>query len=208
MQIDKPDYIFNLCEVEVETLRRAALARSLPFDPERRSYTAQELDAYGLAREAYNSEELRSMGFSNRKIVTSFDPETARAREDLVVDAPFARNIRKWQLPVDICEFRTLITEFPPGSFVEPHVHPENSADDPGGSLRAILKGSIDYAGRRYGPGDWFYIPNGIPYSFRTDPAHETVVLYSYAFFAPAKGNRFSYPTEIERHQEGLLSVA
>ncbi|MER9847085.1 cupin domain-containing protein [Mesorhizobium sp. M0106] len=208
MQIDSPERRFDLCDVEVETLRRAATERDLDFDPGRRSYTAAELSAYGLVRESYNSQELRGMGITSKKVVTSFDPETARARDTLLVDAPFANKIRKWQIPVDICEWRTMITEFPPDSFVEPHVHPANSEEDPGGSLRTILKGSISYAGRVFGPGDWFFIPNGVPYSFRSDLDRDTIVLYSYAFFAPAQGNRFSYPMEIEHYRVGTAAVA
>jgi hypothetical protein len=67
--------------------------------------------------------------------------------------------------------------------------------------MRTVLKGSIRYAGRIYGAGDWFYIPNGVPYSFRTDENVETVVMYKYAFFAVAKGNRFSHPIELEKYR-------
>jgi hypothetical protein len=63
-------------------------------------------------------------------------------------------------------------------------VHAANTVAEPGGSMRTVLKGSISYAGKEFGPGDWFFIPNGIPYSFKTDEYHETVVMYKYAFFA------------------------
>ncbi len=52
MKVDQPSYVFNLSDVEVETLRRAALERSLSFDPDRRTYSATELSEYGLVREA------------------------------------------------------------------------------------------------------------------------------------------------------------
>jgi hypothetical protein len=208
MQIDKPDYIFHLVDVEIETLRRAALERNLPFDPGRTQYTARELHEYGLVRESYNSQELRQLGVTTRRVVTSFDAEIVPARDNLLIDAPFAQGIRKWQIPIDICEWRAFMTEFPPNSFVEPHVHPENTYDDPGGSLRTILRGSIEYAGRTFGPGDWFFIPNGVPYSFKTDAECETIVMYSYAFFAAGKGNRFSHPIEIEHYRTGTAAVA
>jgi hypothetical protein len=208
MIIDKPDHVFELNEAEVETLRRAAVERDMPFAPSRTRYTTAELNEYGLCREAYNSPELKEMGIGSDKVVTSFDFEARAAREKLRVDAPFADKIRKWQIPVDICEWRVYIAEFPPGAFVEPHVHPANTKDNPGGSMRTVLKGSIMYAGKTFGPGDWFYIPNGVPYSFRTDMKVDTIVMYKYAFFNVAKGNRFSHPIELERYRIGTASVA
>lgn len=201
MFVDDANATFLLSDVEVETLRRAAAQRGLGFDPERRNYSAAELSAYGIVREAYNSSELRNMGIDVTKVVTSFDLEAEQARQRLLVDAPFAGGIRKWQLPVDICEWRVFISEFPPNTFVEPHVHPANTPESPGGSLRTVLKGSLTYAGKVFGPGDWFFIPNGVPYSFRSDSAVQTVVMYKYAFFAVAEGNRFSSPLELERHR-------
>jgi hypothetical protein len=208
MQIDRADFVFELSDVELETLRRAALERDLPFDEQRREYGASELETYGLVREAYNPAELKSFGVSRNKVVTSFDVETARARDALRVDAPFASKIRKWQLPIDICEWRVFVAEFPPGTFVEPHVHPANTIDQPGGSLRTVLKGSISYAGRSFGPGDWFYIPNGVPYSFETHAKTETIVEYKYAFFGVVEGNRFSHPMEIERYRQSHETAA
>ena len=107
-----------------------------------------------------------------------------------------------------MCEMRIHHTVFSPNSFVEPHVHPENSSDDPGGSLRIVTKGTISYAGRTFRPGDWFFIPNGIPYSFSTDPNVDTHVMYGYRFFGVAEGNRFSHPIEIERYRMSTEAVA
>ncbi len=194
MKIDDPDTVFELLDCEVETLRRAALERNLPFDPERRVYTAAELSKYGMVREAYNSDELKSRGFGGKQIVTCFDDEASRARKELQIDAPFGSDLTKWQIPVDICEWRVFITEFPPNSAITPHVHPEHSAEEPGGSMRTVLKGALYYAGQKYGPGDWFYVPNGIPYAFTSDPDVETVVMYKYRFFSLREGNRFSHP--------------
>ncbi len=208
MQADHQDYVFNLSNVELETLRRAAVERDLPFDSNRKTYKASELKDYGLVREAYNSSELKQLGISSSRVVTSFDSDVARVKQDLLVDAPFAGQIRKWQIPVDICEWRVFITEFPAGSIVEPHVHPKNTDEEPGGSMRTVLKGAIHYAGREFGPGDWFYIPNGVPYSFRTDPEKETVVMYKYRFFGVAEGNRFSHPIEIKRYRQSSETAA
>jgi hypothetical protein len=200
MFVDDANTTFVLSDVEVETVRRAAAHRGLPFEPKRTHYSAAELSSYGVVREAYNSPELRKMGINGSRIVTSFDADVEQARQTLLVDAPFAQGIRKWQLPIDICEWRVFITEFPANTFVEPHVHPVNTPENPGGSLRTVLKGSLTYAGKTFGPGDWFFIPNGVPYSFRSDPAVQTVVMYTYRFFAVVEGNRFSSPLELERH--------
>lgn len=201
MFVDNPKSMFVLSDVEIETLRRAAVERGLNFDPQRREYLAEELSTYGIVREAYNSDELRNIGIDALKVVTSFDLEAEQAKQNLAVDAPFAREIKKWQLPIDICEWRVYMSEFPPNTFVEPHVHPANTPENPGGSLRTVLKGSLKYAGKVFGPGDWFYIPNGVPYCFWSDPTAKTVVMYKYAFFAVPKGNRFSSPLELEKHK-------
>lgn len=198
MRVGAMEEIFQLSEVEVETVRRAAFERGLSFSPERTVYTADELNQYGIVREAYNSSELKQFGVDRRKVATSFDAETARARDSLLVDAPFASPIRKWQIPIDVCEGRVLIAEFPPNTLVEPHVHPANAPDSPGGSLRTVLKGSLVYADKEFGPGEWFYIPNGIPYSFRSAAGEATVVMYKYDFFAVSEGNRFSSPLDLE----------
>lgn len=208
MRVDQSDLVMTLSDVEVETLERAARERNLSFDPNRRTYTAGELHRYGLVREAYNSSELKALGVSSDKVVTSFDADVEKAREMLQIDAPFANRTRKWQIPVDICEWRVFITEFPPDTFVEPHVHPANTVEEPGGSMRTVLKGAIQYAGQMFGPGDWFYIPNGVPYSFRTDPHRDTVVMYKYRFFGVAEGNRFSHPIEIEHYRQSKETAA
>jgi hypothetical protein len=59
-----------------------------------------------------------------------------------------------------------------------------------------VVKGTITFKGRDYKAGDWFFVPNGVAYSFTTDPANETVVFYKYAFFGFEDGNRFSHPHE------------
>jgi hypothetical protein len=184
---------FDLAECEVETLRRAALERGLPFDPERRVYRKSELKDYGMVREGYTRAELRDRGIGPGS-VTCFDLLAEKAEELLPVETPFGSGIRKWQLPIDMMPIRVMKTVFPPNTTVQSHVHPPHSEEAPGGGLRIIVEGSINYKEKKYGPGDWFFAANGEPYEFTTDPNHETVVFYKYAFFAVEKGNRFSHP--------------
>ncbi|EIM29867.1 hypothetical protein [Microvirga lotononidis] len=198
--------IFELTDVEVETVRRAALVRRLRFDPEKRLYTRDQLRGYGVVREAYTSDELRELGYSDR-VVTSHDSAAEEAKIRLRVDTPFAAGIMKWQLPIDMREVRVLQVIFPAASTVTPHVHHENEPGDPGGSLRIVTKGYIKYRNEVFGPGDWFYVPNGVSYSFNTDPTGETHVMYLYRFFAGKDGNRFSHPSAVN-HGDSMETVA
>jgi hypothetical protein len=187
------DEVFDLIECEVETLRRAALERGLPYDPVKTRYTRGELRRYGLVREGYTRAEIRQRGIGPNA-VTSFDDLANAAPDLLPVETPFASGIRKWQLPIDMFPLRIYQTVFPPGSRVASHLHPPHSDEAPGGGLRIIASGSIVYKGRKYGPGDWFFAPNGEPYEFETDAQVETIVFYKYAFFGIEEGNRFSHP--------------
>lgn len=191
------DETFELSDVEVETLRRAAVERALPFDEKRRVYSHKELADYGLVREGYTREELRQRGFGPVK-VSCFDDCAKVAEEVLGVETPFGSGIKKWQLPIDMMPMRVSQTVFPPNTVVKLHVHPPNSPEAPGGGLRIVTKGKIFYERREYGPGDWFFVPNGVPYSFTTDPAGPTVVMYKYHFFGAEKGNRFSHPSGVD----------
>ena len=65
-----------------------------------------------------------------------------------------------------------------------------------------MARGSVQYKGRSFGPGDWFFAVNGEPYEFTTDSEQETVVFYSYSFFGVEHGNRFSHPHAL-REGEG-----
>lgn len=199
----KNNIIFHLSDVEVETLRRAALERALPFDANRRAYSKQELDKYGMVREGYTREELRELGFGADS-VTCFDDRAEKAKEVLQVDTPFGSGIKKWQLPIDMMPMRVHQTVFPPNTIVSPHVHPENTEDAPGGGLRIVSRGRIFYNEKEYGSGDWFFVPNGTPYSFTTDPEVETIVFYKYAFFGFAEGNRFSHPHAVENETKNF----
>lgn len=188
---------FTLSPVEIETVRRAAAARFIPFYPEKIEYTNEELKQYGIVREAYTQEEIRKLGFGPVPL-TCFDDVAKQAEELLRVETPFGSGIRKWQLPVDMMPIRVLQTVFPPNSKVDLHLHPQNTPEAPGGGLRIVLKGKILYNGREYKSGDWFFIPNGIPYTFTTDSEGETLVSYTYSFFGAAEGNRFSHPHAVE----------
>jgi hypothetical protein len=188
---------FELSDVEMETLRRAAVERSLSYEKDRRIYTRGELAKYGMVREGYTRQELRNLGFGPEE-VSCFDERAKAAEELLKVDTPFGSGIKKWQLPIDMMPMRVHQTMFPPNTLVRSHVHPANSPDAPGGGLRIVTKGKILYKGKEYGPGDWFFVPNGVPYSFSTDPAVPTVVMYKYAFFGFEQGNRFSHPSEAD----------
>src|SRR5947209_1752065 len=76
------DEIFELSEVEMETMRRAAQQRRLSFDPNRRCYTKSELIGYGLVREGYTRGELTNLGFTPGE-VSCFDP-AVKAAENLL----------------------------------------------------------------------------------------------------------------------------
>lgn len=191
------DEEFYLADCEVETLRRAAIQRKMPFDPSRRHYTRAELQRYGLVREGYTQEELRARGIGPGA-VTSFDRIAAEAPELLPVETPFGKGIRKWQLPIDMMPLRIFQTVLPPGTYVSRHVHPPHSQEAPGGCLRIVSRGSVTYNGTRFGPGDWFFAPNGEPYEFTTDPEVETVFFYKYKFFGVEQGNRFSHPHAVD----------
>ena len=187
------EQVFILSEVEVETLRRAAIARRLPYDPERRQYSATELRRYGLVREGYTRSELRELGVIPR-VVSSLDSQSDDQMSSLAIETPFGAGVRKYELPIDMLPLRVSKTIFAPSTKVVSHVHPPHSDESPGGGLRIIVSGGIHYSGRWYRSGDWFFVPNGEPYSFVSDPEEQTVVFYSYSFFGVEKGNRFSAP--------------
>lgn len=193
---------FELSEVEVETLRRAAKARGLAFDPDRTSYNHSELAAYGLVREGYTRSELRGRGIYPGK-VSSLDAETDRKMKSLPLETPYGKGIEKHELPIDMLPLRLAKTVFPPNSRVTSHVHPPHTDEAPGGSLRIVASGTIYYEGRAYCAGDWFFVPNGEAYEFTTDGEVPSVVFYSYAFFGVEQGNRFSHP---EADKDTLVS--
>lgn len=161
---------FELSNNEMEILRHAALDRSLPFDSEKRIYSNAELKNFGMVREGYNMKEMDSLGFKPG-IVTSFDKSVELAKTELRVETPFANNIVKWQLPL-FWGLKFHMTHFPPNTVVHSHKHPDIPffhEEGPAGGLRIVIAGKIIFEGKEFFPGDWFFVPNGIPYSFRTD---------------------------------------
>ena len=189
----KENHTFNLVDVEIETVERAAKDLSKGFDKSKTAYTTGELGEYGLVREGYNKEEMQELGIIPQ-VVTSHDKLEEEAQEILKIDAPFGSGIKKWQLPIDMMPIRVAKTIFPKGSVVDSHVHPKNTDEEPGGGLRMIATGSVTYNGKQFKAGDWFFVPNGTPYNFVTDENEETIVFYTYTFFGAIEGNRFSHP--------------
>jgi hypothetical protein len=198
--------MFELSEVEMETLKRAAVERTLPYDVTRRCYSYKELRVYGMVREAYTRQELGELGFGSEE-VSCFDSRARVAQELLKVDVPFGNGIQKWQLPIDMMPMRVLQVVYPPNTTVERHVHPANAPDDPGGGLRIVTSGRIFYKGNEYGPGDWFFVPNGVPYTFSSDPDVPTVTFYKYRFFGAEQGNRFSHPSAVSDETQGTVET-
>jgi len=149
--------------------------------------TEPELKEMGFIRENWTVEELKAKGLAQDGVVTSFDEIATRAETELAVDAPFADGVKKWQLPINLPGFRLVMTKFPPGTVVKAHKHPSIPGFSRCGQVRVVIKGSIDYDGKIYGPGDWFYIPNGGAYSFTTDPNEETLENYMYQYNGAAQ---------------------
>jgi hypothetical protein len=185
--------LYNLCDVEIETVRRAAFDRGLPFEPDKTIYSFEELSAYGIVREGYNRAELRARGITPT-VVSSLDQSTFASEMSLPLATPFGSGVQKYELPIDMLPIRIAKTVYSPGSVVTRHVHPPHSEESPGGGVRIVASGYVLFGGRKHGPGDWFFTPNGTPYEFSTDPGGVTIVFYSYSFFGAERGNRFSHP--------------
>jgi quercetin dioxygenase-like cupin family protein len=172
----------NLNESERALLFMVASKNKKSIDAARIDITEEELKALGFVRENWTIEEIQQKGLAKDGVVTSFDKVAKKAESELVVDAPFADDIQKWQLPINLPGFRVVMTRFPPGTVVKVHKHPSIPGFSRCGQLRVVVKGSIIYDGKVYKSGDWFYIPNGIAYSFTTDPNEETLENYYYQY--------------------------
>ncbi|MCG8088240.1 MAG: hypothetical protein JAY62_00670 [Candidatus Thiodiazotropha endolucinida] len=186
--------IIKLEEHELEIVKDVANRRAFAFDARKKEYSMVELRVMGIYRESYSIEELRERKFDLSGVVTSFDGVSKRAEKELTIDAPFAEGIRKWQLPIDVMGFRIISTVFPPNTTVLPHVHSELKSGIKSGGFRIVVKGSITFEGKKYSPGDWFFIPNGVPYTFTTDPEIETTENYWYGHNAAKGHSRISSP--------------
>ena len=167
------------------------------FDASRTDVTEEDLRGLKFVRENWTQEEIQQKGLAKDGVVTSFDKVAKKAESKLAVDAPFADGIQKWQLPIDLPGFRVVMTRFPPGTVVKAHAHPSIPGFSRCGQLRVVVKGSITYDGKVYNPGDWFYIPGGVAYSFVTDPKEETLESYYYQYNGiaqqPLRFSNFSF---------------
>ena len=183
-----------LDERELQIVREKCEELNQFFDPKKNEYTLEELGAIGIVRESYSVKEMRSMGFDNSGVVTSFDQVASLAQEKLKIGAPFAKGVTKWQLPIDVEGIRIMTTVFPPNTTVLSHVHSVLDENVKSGGLRIVVTGSIIYEGKKYSPGDWFFVPNGTAYSFTTDPKKETKENYFYSHNHHGGFSRVSSP--------------
>lgn len=193
----KSQKLLNLNESERALLFMVTSQGRKAFDAMRTDISEDELKGLKFFRENWSQEEIRQKGLAKEGVVTSFDKVAKKAEKELAVDAPFADGIQKWQLPIDLPGFRVVMTRFPPGTVVKAHEHPSIPGFSRCGQLRVVIKGSITYEGKVYGPGDWFFIPNGVPYSFTTDPEVETLENYYYQYTGiaqqPLRFSNFSF---------------
>lgn len=181
-----------LDDYELKTVQEQALIHNSKFDPNKREYSIKELADLGIVRESYSLQELNEQGFASSGVVTSFDEIAIRAEQELQVGAPFAKEVKKWQLPINVIGFRMMTTVFPPNTVVLPHVHTILDQDIKSGGFRMVVQGSITFEENKFLPGDWFFVPNGIPYTFTTDPDVETKENYWYG----------------HRHRNGLVRIS
>ncbi len=181
-----------LDEFELSIVKDEMSNRNMMFNESKNEYTMEELNSIGIVRESYSIEELHQKDFDTQGIITSFDDVAKMAEEKLVVGAPFAKGVKKWQLPIDLIGFKIITTVFPPKTTVLPHVHSVLDENVKSGGFRMVVSGSITFNGKKYLPGDWFFIPNGIPYSFTTDENIETRENYWYG----------------HRHREGAVRIS
>jgi len=172
----------NLNESERVLLFMVTSRNKKSFDATSADITEEELKSLNFVRENWTQEEIQQKGLAKDGVVTSFDDVSKKAESELAVEAPFADGIQKWQLPINLPGFRVVMTRFPPGAVVKAHEHPSIPGFTKCGQLRIVVKGSIIFNSKIYKPGDWFYIPNGVAYSFTTDPNEETLEAYYYQY--------------------------
>ena len=193
--------IIVLNDYEIEVVRRVLEEKKLSFDNNKRTYSIEELLSIGIVRESYSLKELYEKNIINSGVVTSFDDVSERAKKELKVNVPFSREVEKWQLPIDLPGIRLIKTVFQPNTVVLPHVHQILDPSLKNGGFRMVVQGSIHFEDKNYLPGDWFFVPNGIPYSFKTDPDVVTMENYLYMYGGPADDEkilRISNPKPVE----------
>jgi quercetin dioxygenase-like cupin family protein len=196
--MDDPGHLITLNEDELKLIATVSKMKGVPLDETKRQFSKQDLESLGFVRENWGHEEVIEKGFGLEGVVTSFDENSVRAEKDLSVDVPFAVGVQKWQLPINLPNFRVIMTRFPPNTVVDLHEHPNFDGVSACGQLRVVVQGSITFDGRKYGPGDWFFIPNGVPYSFVTDPDLVTLENYYYQYNGATLPMRFSSPQASE----------
>ena len=179
---------------ELEVVYSVMKNNNMAIDKSIRKFSLEDLNKIGIYRESYSIHELRANGFDLTGVVSSFDKVAKDAETLLSVDAPFATGIKKWQLPIDVEGFRIITTEFPPNTTVLPHIHSMLDKESKSGGFRMVIEGSITFEEKKYLPGDWFFIPNGVPYSFTTDPDVKTKENYWYGHNLAGKHTRISSP--------------
>jgi uncharacterized RmlC-like cupin family protein len=141
----------------------------------------------GVLRVNYDQDEIQAAGFDTQQVLTSFSDASA-AESRLKVDVPF-RGVTKYQIPAAV---GIHIVKMAPNSEVTEHAHPPVDPANPGGALRIVLKGDLDFNGQRYGPGDWFYVPDGTPYSFKAGPVSDVEVSYKWTRDPKPQMERFA----------------
>lgn len=67
-----------------------------------------------------------------------------------------------------------MLTTTEPGTHVATHAH-----DEP--MFRYVIEGSLTINGTEYRPGDWVFIPEGVPYDIRTTEGYTTLGCYGQA---------------------------
>lgn len=105
-------------------------------------------------------EALRRHNFTTEgRVVTSRDPGMDLIRLDLRRERSPA-GFEQWQLPVfgEGPAF-PFLTSASPGAVVPEHSHKRDL-------FRIVISGSIIVNGVELKPGDWMYVPKGVPYSY------------------------------------------
>lgn len=192
MWTEPDDKAFELTKDELSVLRRAAKARNRSLSDSKAAFTKGELIQYGIVREAFDRSEMLSAGITS-SLVTSRDKIVKDAMDRLGVGSPHPTKIGKWQLPIDMSPFRPVMIVFPPGSKMARKTQPVCTPSDPGGALRIVLSGRLSCNGEWFGPGEWFFVPNGISYEMASDESDQTSVLYIFRFPSSESGGRFAY---------------
>ena len=140
-----------------QSAKRPGKARSRAREDEWKSAGTSFADG-----EAYFKRTLKEAGLEpDAAVFTSKTPAALRAMKNLQVKT-VPEGFRKWQLPFASYEPTNLyLTVGRARAVVESHAHSH------GAGFRVVISGSIVLDGQKLGPGDWFYVPNGKPYSYR-----------------------------------------